>query len=549
VPYYLGPKEGHSVRWYYNKQPFAGTQLPLSVDTFGFAKNDQHPENGVIPVDYVNKGPDVLLKASFRVLLAPFIDMNQAGIDEKQRKTCIDEADDTMRKIDTFTARSWLKLYGVHPDDINPDGSVKGSPTLDKLLLLGPNKDMGYSPAVIQWIETTQTGTTGWYDMALSQTIMEAADFGEGSLDMEGNAWVPDKGPYQDFEWGCVDGGSEEITKGMLKLTEANAADIINKKVTAVKKQGDKLDVSFFRKNKDGNEVKDSKAFDQVICTATLGCMATMDLDDVVSYTQSVAIRCLQYDASCKIGVRFKTRWWQDEKVMGEGQTIYGGVSKSDLPLSNVVYPSYGADDPADAAGVLICSYTWAQDARVRIEVSASHSLLKLQRLGALIGKGGEMSTELRTIVVRDLAKIHQLQEGDIDERIDGSYCYAWYNDPSYRGAFAIFGPSQFYDTVPTDDNKHAGASLFDSVKVPGPGGRFHIAGEATSTHHGWIIGALNSGWRAVNNVIKGCSDQEDLYKKLLKKWGFPDEEPKTGIQDDAYERGRLGVDFSVSRG
>ena len=367
VPYYLGPRPGNSVRWYYNKQPFAGTQLPMKVDTFGFAKNDQHPENGVIPIDYVNKGPDVLLKASFRLLLEPFIKMNQAGIDDEHRTPLIDEADGVMRKIDTFTARSWLKLYGVHPDDIGDDGSVKGLGTLDELLAVKDTKgDMGYSPAVIQWIETTQTGTTGWYDMALSQTIMEAADFGEGSLDEEGNAWVPDDGPYTGFKWACVDGGSEEITKGMLELTEVNAADIINKKVTAVKKRDDKLDVSFFRKDKDGNEVKDTKAFDQVICTATLGCMATINLDDVVSYTQSVAIRCLQYDASCKIGVKFSTRWWQDENVMGEGQTIYGGVSKSDLPLSNVVYPSYGADDPADATGVLICSYTWAQDAKVR---------------------------------------------------------------------------------------------------------------------------------------------------------------------------------------
>lgn len=165
------------------------------------------------------------------------------------------------------------------------------------------------------------------------------------------------------------------------------------------------------------------------------------------------------------------------------------------------------------------------------------------------------MSTELRAIVVRDLAKIHQLREDDIDSRIVSSYCYAWYNDPSYRGAFAIFGPSQFYDTVPADKDvsaekdKHVGASLFDSVKVPGPGGRFHIAGEATSTHHGWIIGALNSGWRAVNNVIKGCSDQEKLYKLLLLKWGLPDEEPEMDIQNEAYKSGRLGVDFSLSRG
>lgn len=127
------------------------------------------------------------------------------------------------------------------------------------------------------------------------------------------------------------------------------------------------------------------------------------------------------------------------------------------------------------------------------------------------------MSQELRELVVRDLAKIHSPKPEDIDERITGSYAYSWYNDPYCRGAFATFGPSQFYDTTPADEHGHGGASLFDRVKVPGAGGRFHIAGEATSTHHGWIIGALNSAWRAVNNVTKGCSDEQELRDELVR--------------------------------
>ena len=168
------------------------------------------------------------------------------------------------------------------------------------------------------------------------------------------------------------------------------------------------------------------------------------------------------------------------------------------------------------------------------------------------------MSQELRELVVHDLAKIHILPqpdpdsmkreikrlEAEIDSRITDSFAFAWYNDPNYRGAFAIFGPSQFYDTTPIVNG--GGASLFDSVKVPGPGGRFHVAGEATSTHHGWIIGALNSAWRAVNNVIKGCSDEKELREKLTKPfkdggWDIPDEEPEQTVIDHGYELGMSG--------
>lgn len=70
---------------------------------------------------------------------------------------------------------------------------------------------------------------------------------------------------------------------------------------------------------------------------------------------------------------------------------------------------------------------------------------------------------------------------------------------------------------------------MFTSLKKPaGANSRIHIAGEATSVHHAWVLGALNSAWRAVNNVISLRSDSEVVRKKFHDSWTIPQEEEFT---------------------
>ena len=69
--------------------------------------------------------------------------------------------------------------------------------------------------------------------------------------------------------------------------------------------------------------------------------------------------------------------------------------------------------------------------------------------------------------------------------------------------------------------------SMFASMKAPAADGKLHIAGEATSAHHAWVLGALNSAWRAVYNALGQLDPQEAEVKRalLVKLWGIPDEE------------------------
>ena len=83
-----------------------------------------------------------------------------------------------------------------------------------------------------------------------------------------------------------------------------------------------------------------------------------------LSYTKRIAIRALNYDTSTKVALRFQTRWWEDPQVMKKHGPIKGGASNTDMPIRTCVYPSYGWHATGPLPGVLLASYTWAQDAQ-----------------------------------------------------------------------------------------------------------------------------------------------------------------------------------------
>lgn len=251
---------------------------------------------------------------------------------------------------------------------------------------------------------------------------------------------------------------------------------------------------------------KDIKNYAQIICTAPLGCLAAINTDSLdLLYNQKLAIRALQYDASTKVALKFATRWWEDPTIM-RGAPMQGGQSSTDLPIRTCVYPSYGIG-VKDVSGVMIASYTWAQDAH---------------RLGGLaLGKGTPSDNDLIELVLDNISRLHNVTREQMGPLVD-SYAHSWFNDTHARGAFGLFGPAQF--GTPTQTSP----SLFTAIKTPGANGKFHIAGEATSAHHAWVLGSLNSAWRSVYNGLEGRPDKQ---RELIAKWGIPDEETEVQLK------------------
>lgn len=92
-----------------------------------------------------------------------------------------------------------------------------------------------------------------------------------------------------------------------------------------------------------------TSAADWCLCTIPLTVLSQMELD--VSPRMRAAIDVVSYDASCKVGLQFRRRFWEED----EG--IYGGISYTDLPNSLISYPS--ADYFSGGKGVLLGAYPY----------------------------------------------------------------------------------------------------------------------------------------------------------------------------------------------
>ncbi|CUA68405.1 hypothetical protein RSOLAG22IIIB_13733 [Rhizoctonia solani] len=237
--------------------------------------------------------------------------------------------------------------------------------------------------------------------------------------------------------------------------------------------------------------------YDHVISAIPLGCLSIVDLSQCnfkPRWETTWPIRQLRYDSSVKVAIRFSRRWWE---TLPKPQI--GGVSSTDRPTRIVVYPSY---DLGGTSATIIVSYTWAQDAH---------------RLGTGVDNDkGSISLELLNVILRDLADIHGIKDDKyLPNLMEEHHAWDWYNDPLAMGAFGLFAPAQFN-------------SLYPLLTRPAFG-RLHFAGEATSVHHGWVVGALYSAFRCLAEVFYACG-RTDLIEKLREK-GSPF--ASAGVEDN----------------
>ena len=191
---------------------------------------------------------------------------------------------------------------------------------------------------------------------------------------------------------------------------------------------------------------------DYMICTIPFPVLRHIEVLKPFSHAKQKAIRELHYDASTKIFLQCRHRFWETE------ESIFGGGTITDLAIRNLYYPEHGRET---GRGVLLASYTWSEDA---------------QRWGSLSPR------DRIEQAIEDVAQIHP----QILKEFEGGASLAWHDDPYAGGAFALFEPEQQ-------------TRLYDTIIAPE--GRIHFAGEHASLAHAWIQGALESGLRAAYEV------------------------------------------------
>ena len=241
----------------------------------------------------------------------------------------------------------------------------------------------------------------------------------------------------------------------------------------------------------------EDRQYDTVFCTPTLGCMQKMDLTGAqLNWGQKTAIRGLSYGPSTKVAIKFSRPWW----ITDCGITS-AGVGSTDELIRTCVYPSYNLDDGDQNPAVLLCSYSWRQDSL---------------RIGSLVHSDSPRGEgELKELLLQGLARLHNISLDVIRPLYVTHHAWNWHQDPNTMGAFAAFGPAEF-------------STLYPYLSRPAGRGLLHFAGEATSTHHAWIVGALESGYRAVSAFF-GRFGMWEARRKLRQEFGPPPGEVEAG--------------------
>ena len=339
---------------------------------------------------------------------------------------------------------------------------------------------------------TTVRRSTGLFDQAFIESLCDYSDFQAAN----GKPW-----------W-RLEGGMSIVTDKMNNCIEDpnwvsdNPISLKVKTKTPVvamseSKSGDKIEVTVAGADK-------PESYDMVFNTTAMGPLQRMDIAGLVPGfglpgTQKkilTGIRALSYDRACKVAIKFKTRWWKNMYKTSTTHDVIGGVSGTDLSISNVVYPSW---DDGDKAAVLMVSYSWAQDAT---------------RMGALIPDYSKQKPSIDDTVVKqsfqDLVRLWSKSDPNITvdfltDQYVTHHAYAWSHDPYTGGAFALFGPGQFKYMYPE----------FQHILC---GGKFAICGEALSPHHAWISGALDSGYLTMVRWLGHLGDHKRI-EALKKSW------------------------------
>jgi monoamine oxidase len=235
----------------------------------------------------------------------------------------------------------------------------------------------------------------------------------------------------------------------------------------------------------DSNVEKIEKKYPYVISTLPNGAYLSGELKtnffDNLSFPKARAIRECNYMPSFKAFITFKEQFWA---TLGNRQNKGLGVGVSDRSNRQIVYPSYGYE----AKGGVLQIYCWAQDA---------------ERMGALSDQERVNECLKGIAYLYPEVNVYSLFSG-YDPEVTTK---TWFWDKHANGgAFALFAPGQF-------------KNLYPALLTPEFEGHLNFAGECCSVHHGWILGALDSAYNAVNNILMQVG-ATDKIKKLKKTWG-----------------------------
>lgn len=241
-------------------------------------------------------------------------------------------------------------------------------------------------------------------------------------------------------------GGMGQVAKGYERAVGHMVRK--NSKVTAIHQDEKGVTVTY-KDTKSGAVMK--AAADYCLCTIPLPVLAQIEMN--VSPELDAAIRAVPYTTSVKVGLEFKRRFWEQD------DQIYGGITYTDLPNSQISYPStrYGDKGP----GVLLGCYVGGP---AGYELTA---MTPQQRVESVMGWGEQIHPQYRAEFMNGIS-------------------VAWHRVPFTLGCFGQWSEQ-------TRAEHYTNLCKFD--------GRILLAGEHASYYGGWQEGGITSAIDAITRL------------------------------------------------
>jgi monoamine oxidase len=241
---------------------------------------------------------------------------------------------------------------------------------------------------------------------------------------------------------------------GMGRIGEAFGRELgplirYNAKVVDISQDANGVTVSYLDTR--GSGAKQTARADWCLCTIPLPVLAQIPMN--VGPQLASAIAAVPYASAVKVGLQFKRRFWEED------EQIYGGITYTDLPITNIGYPNTGFQ--SGGKGVLLGAYIWGLNA-MEFTAMPPH-----ERVRKVLDYGSQIHPQYH-------------------KEFDNGVAVAWHRVPFTLGCFGMWtenSRAKHYDDLCQID------------------GRIALAGEHASFLGGWQEGAVTSSLDAIGRL------------------------------------------------
>ncbi|MEO1652407.1 MAG: flavin monoamine oxidase family protein [Bacteroidota bacterium] len=197
---------------------------------------------------------------------------------------------------------------------------------------------------------------------------------------------------------------------------------------------------------------KQEKILEADLCICTLPLPVLKGIKNNLGGDIQRACDFLPYLKTGKIALQFKRRFWEED----EG--IFGGISKTNMDITQIFYPSYGF---LGKKGILKGYYNFHERAEKFADLSPA------EREAKALSEGEKIHPQYR-------------------KEFESSFSIAWHKIPFSQGGWANYSGTQRKRLFPA---------------LLRPDGAIYFAGEHTTYLNAWMAGAFESARRVVEQI------------------------------------------------